>query len=119
MDVGFRACALLPLSVRAVISLPLSFTRSRRESLYLPFSLSLGKTQAGGEQLKEEEADSAFFFFYTVAVAGYLEKEFPPETPPSLRRRCGAAQEEKIRMCLRKRSGFRPPDLINAKIVSI
>ena len=145
MDVWIRACALPPLSTRAVISLSLSHSLTLSLSLSLGVSLSLPLSLSGknpsrrrasrrGEESSRrgEEADSFFFFFFFFRYSGggrifrkinqkkKKKKDIHPHLlpPPHW---CGAAEEEKknTRMCLRKRSGYRPPDLINAKIVSI
>lgn len=90
-------------------------------STTLPLSLSPGKTRAGGEQrgrrrtlllpIRRRRQD--------ILEKSYLKKTHPPSSSSSPR--CGAAEEEikTSRMCVRKRSGYRPPDLFNAKIVSI
>lgn len=74
-----RACAL---SVRAVISLPLSFTRSVCRSLY--HSLSPGKPEQEERSRRGEEADSVFFFYrYSGGGGGYSEKK--STHPPAVR----------------------------------
>ena len=116
MDVWIRACALPPLSTRAVISLSLSHSLSLALSgcLSITPSLSLsGKnpsrrraSRRGEESSRRgEEADSFFFFFFFRYSGGSRifrkinqkkkkKKDIHPHLlpPPHW---CGAAEEEK------------------------
>lgn len=104
------------------VSLLLSVSRSPPFPS-LSFSLLLWEKP---EQEESSGGGGGLFFFLRSRGGGsvfgkklnyYNFKHLPPPPPPPSPR--GGGRIPQGRMCVRKRGGYRPPDLFNAKIVSI